>query len=221
MRMSSDGLRLCVGALFVALGVAAGCYPGEINSASQTDVVLTFHAAGADFGVNQTLAMPDTIVDVGEGISGSGTFDHQYDSQILAKIRSEFIAQGYTFPADSASADAFVVVSGIAVDNYQAWAGYPWYPYWGWWPYWPAGYGAGSNWYYPWTPVVVTSYKSGTLFINLVDPDVPPPTAGDVTSLWGAALNGMLEGTNSEILARISNNITQAFEQSPYLRTSP
>jgi hypothetical protein len=63
----------------------------------------------------------------------------------------------------------------------------------------------------------VTSYKSGTLFINLVDPDVTPPAAGQATSIWGAALNGMLEGTNSEILSRINNSITQAFVQSPYL----
>ena len=66
---------------------------------------------------------------------------------------------------------------------------------------------------------MVTSYKSGTIFISLVDPDVPPPQVGQVTSIWGAALNGMLEGSNSEILARINANITQAFVQSPYLST--
>jgi hypothetical protein len=65
----------------------------------------------------------------------------------------------------------------------------------------------------------VTSYKSGTIFISLVDPDVPPATAGNVSTIWAAALNGMLEGTNSEILARINQNITQAFVQSPYLST--
>ena len=76
-----------------------------------------------------------------------------------------------------------------------------------------------SSWYYPWSPVVVTSYKSGTLFINLVDPDIPPPQAGQAVSIWGAALNGMLEGTNTEIVQRITTNITQAFAQSPYLST--
>lgn len=220
MRMNSGALRLGVGALVVLLWT--GCYPGEINSASQTDVVITFHAAGADFTANNTLAMPDTIIDIGVAAGGGSTMDHQYDAQILGRIQQEFEGLGYTFvdPATTPP-NAVVVVAGVAIDNYQAWAGYPWWGYWGWWPYWPAGYGAGSNWYYPWAPVVVTSYKSGTLFINLVDPDVPPPNAGDLTSLWGAALNGMLEGSNSEILARISTNISQAFEQSPYLRTSP
>jgi hypothetical protein len=221
MRMKSGAVRFCVGALFVVLWV--GCYPGEIDSASQTDVVLTFHAPNADFKANNTFSMPDSIVDIGVAGGGSSTFDHQYDSLILARIEANFVSMGYTKvnPATD-TADAVVLVSGITVDNYQAWAGYPWWPYWGWWGYWGSyGYsqGASGNWYYPWSPVVVTSYKSGTIFISLVDPDVPPPTAGNVSTIWAAALNGMLEGTNSEILARINQNITQAFVQSPYLST--
>src|SRR5262245_58121182 len=61
MRMNFGALRLGVGALFLVLWT--GCYPGEIDSASQTDVVLTFHAPNADFTVNSTLSMPDSIVD--------------------------------------------------------------------------------------------------------------------------------------------------------------
>jgi hypothetical protein len=165
--------------------------------------------------------MPDSIVDIGVAGRGSSTFDHQYDSLILARIQAQFESMGYTF-VDTAvtQPDAVVLVSGITIDNYQAWAGYPWWPYWGWWGYWGTwGYGTGSQYYYPWTPVVVTSYKSGTIFISLVDPDVPPPQAGNATTIWAAALNGMLEGSNTEILTRINNNITQAFVQSPYLST--
>ena len=218
MRMNS-GVRLCVGALFVL--VWTGCYPGEIDSASQTDVVLTFHAPNADFAATNTLVMPDSIVDIGVAGGGTSTFDHQYDAQILARIQTNFESMGYTF-VDTATTqpDAVVLVSGITIDNYQAWSGYPWWPYWGWWGYWGTwGYSAASDpqWYYPWAPVVVTSYKSGTIFISLVDPDVA--VAGDPTTLWAAALNGMLEGSDSEILARINTNITQAFVQSPYLST--
>ena len=223
MRMKSGGLRFCVGALFVVLW--AGCYPGEIDSASQTDVVLTFHKTDADFKVNNTLSMPDSIVDISKAAGASSSLDHQYDAQILAKIQQQFVAIGYTFvnPATT-KPDAVVLVAGITVDNYQAWAGYPWWGYWGWWGSWgywsySASSAGSSSWYYPWSPVVVTSYKSGTLFINLVDPDIPPPQAGQAVSIWGAALNGMLEGTSTEILQRITTNITQAFAQSPYLST--
>jgi len=223
MRMNPGGMRLCVGALLAAAWVGAGCYPGEIDSASQTDVVLTFHAPNADFQINNTFSMPDSIVDIGVAGGSGSTFDHQYDAQILAKIQANFESMGYTRvnPATD-TADAVVLVSGITIDNYSAWTAYPWWPYWGWWGYWGSyGYsqGASGNWYYPWAPVVVTSYKSGTIFISLVDPDVPPPQSGQVSTIWAAALNGMIEGTNSEILARINANITQAFVQSPYLST--
>src|SRR5437879_12557023 len=61
MRMKSGGLRFCVGALFVVLW--AGCYPGEIDSASQTDVVLTFQSICDDFEVKCTLTLTELIVD--------------------------------------------------------------------------------------------------------------------------------------------------------------
>jgi hypothetical protein len=221
--MNSGSLRLCVGALFIVLW--AGCYPGEIDSASQTDVVLTFHAPGADFGVNNTFSMPDSIVDLSVAAGGSSSFDHQYDAAILSKIAAEFVAKGYTrITSPATRADAVVLVSGVAIDNYSAWTGYPWWGYWGWWGWGPYGYSqsnsASSQWYYPWAPVVVTSYKSGTIFISLIDPDVPPASGtGTATTIWAAALNGMLEGTNSDILARINTNIVQAFAQSSYLST--
>src|SRR3954462_4692864 len=94
MRLNSGKLRIGVGALFLGLWVA--CYPGEIDSASQTDVVLTFHAANADFQVNNTFSMPDSIVDIGVAAGGASTFDHQYDVQILAKIQANFESMGYT-----------------------------------------------------------------------------------------------------------------------------
>jgi hypothetical protein len=200
------------------LGVAA-CYPGEIDTAAQTDLVVTFHQDGADFQANASFAIPDSIVDIGVAAGGGSTLDHQYDAQILAKVAQELTAMGYTQITDTTvQADVIVAVSAITVENYSYYVpGYPWYPYWGWWGGWPAGAGAGTNWYYPWYPVYTTNFTSGTLFITMLDPDVPPPQAGDLVSIWSAAINGMLEGTNTEILARINNNIGQAFDQSPYL----
>ena len=207
------------GALFgCSLGVPA-CYPGEIDSAAQTDLVVTFHQEGADFQANGPFAIPDSIVDIGVAAGGSSTMDHQYDTQILAKIAQELTALGYTQIFDTTvQADVIVAVSAITVENYSYYVpGYPAGCYYCWWGGWPLGYGAGTNWYYPWYPVYTTNFTSGTLFITMLDPDVPPPEAGDIVSIWSAAINGMLEGTNQEILARISNNISQAFDQSPYL----
>jgi hypothetical protein len=200
------------------LGVAA-CYPGEIDTVAQTDLVVTFHADGVDFQANATFAIPDSIVDIGVAVGADSTMDHQYDAQILARIAQELTAMGYTQITDTTVlADVIVAVSAITVENYSYYVpGYPAGCYYCWWGGWPLGYGAGTNWYYPWYPVYSTEFTSGTLFITMLDTDLPPPEAGDLVGIWSAAINGMLEGTNTEILARISNNIGQAFDQSPYL----
>lgn len=208
------------GALFGCCLGGAACYPGEIDTVAQTDLVVTFHQDGANFQANTTFDIPDSIVDIGVDSGASSSLDHAYDAQIRQKVIDELVALGYTHvdATPSVRPDMVVVISAITVENYAYYTpGYPWYPYWGWWGGWPAGYGAGSNWYYPWYPVYTTNFTSGTLFLTMIDPDVPPPNAGDAVAIWSAALNGMLEGSNTEILARISNNISQAFDQSPYL----
>jgi len=209
------------GALFgCSLGVAA-CYPGEIDSAAQTDLVITFHQEGADFQANQTFSMPDSIVDVSVAAGGDTTLNHAYDSLIVARVQEELEDMGYTREVDTTvRADVVVLVSAITVEN-NVYYTYPWYPYWGWWGGWGpySSPGVGSNYYYPWYPVYTTNFTSGSLFITMIDPDVPPPdtSQGAGIAIWGAVINGMLEGSDPEILARINNSLSQAFLQSPYL----
>ena len=81
-------------ALFGAFSV--GCYPGEIQTAAQTDLVATFHKKDADFKANKTFAMPDSIVDIGVAAGHDTSFNHAHDAEILAKVAGEFVALGYT-----------------------------------------------------------------------------------------------------------------------------
>jgi uncharacterized protein DUF4136 len=207
------------GALFGgSLGVAA-CYPGEIDSVAQTDLVVTFHQEGFDFQSNLTFDMPDTIVDVSVDSGGNSLLNYSHQGEILAKIQQSLEAMGYTrVDATSVRPDVVVLVSAVGVENYVYYS-YPWWPYWGWWGGWygPWGYGANSTYYYPWYPVYTTNFTSGSLFITMVDPDVPAPDPAQANAIWSGVINGMLEGTDSEILARINRNISQAFLQSPYL----
>jgi hypothetical protein len=209
------------GALFgCSLGVA-GCYPGEIDSAAQTDLVITFHKEGADFQANQTFSMRLDRRRVRRG-GRLRSLNHAHDKAILDSIAREMTAMGYTRVVDTTvQADAVVLVSAITVEN-NVYYTYPWYPYWGWWGGWYpySSPGVGSNWYYPWYPVYTTNFTSGSLFITMIDPDVPPPdpAQGAGQAIWGAVVNGMLEGTDAEILARINSSLSQAFAQSPYLR---
>ena len=209
-------------ALFGAF--SAGCYPGEIETAAQTDLVATFHMEGADYSANHTFAMPDSIVDVSVAAGFDTSLNHAHDAAILAKVAGELTAMGYVrIDPDTARPDMVILVSAITVDNYDVWYSYPWYPYWGWWGgwdgYYPYGYSANSTYYYPWYPVTVTGYTTGSVFIHMLDPDVVPSDSSQATPIWVAAINGLVTGTDQQILTRIDNNITQAFAQSPYLRT--
>ena len=78
-------------ALIVALGA---CYPGDISSVEETDVVLTIHS-GNDFSGFNTYAMPDTIVDVCTNVDdpeceNAIDIDHSYDDQILAQVKEAY-----------------------------------------------------------------------------------------------------------------------------------
>jgi hypothetical protein len=201
---------------------SAGCYPGEIDTAAQTDLVATFHMEGADFTANHTYDMPDSVVDIGlaSGVADTNTINHAHDAEVLAKVAAELAQLGYTrVDATTRKPDVVVLVSAIRVNNYDVWYSYPWYPYWGWWGGWDgwSTYSASSSYYYPWYPVTVTGYTTGSLFISMIDPDVVPPDPTQATPIWLAAINGLLEGT--QIGTRVDNNITKAFAQSPYLHT--
>jgi hypothetical protein len=201
-----------------SVGVAA-CYPGEIDSAAQTDLVVTFHREGFDFQSNQTFSMPDSIVDISVAAGADTSLNHDHDTEILARVEQELTDLGYTRVDTTVRADVVVLVSGITVENTAYYTpGYPWWPYWGWWGGWGpySSYGVGSTWYYPWYPVYTTNFTSGSLFITMIDPDIPADS-GQGVAIWSGVINGMLEGTDPEILARINNSITQAFVQSPYL----
>jgi hypothetical protein len=41
--------------------------------------------------------------------------------------------------------------------------------------------------------------------------------ADNIPVVWSSILNGLLEGSTSQISTRISSSIDQAFDQSPYL----
>ena len=139
------------GALFgCSLGVAA-CYPGEIDTAAQTDLVITFHKQDADFQANQTFAMPDSIVDVSVAAGGSSSLNHAHDAAILQRVAQEMVNMGYTRVVNTTvKTDVIVLVSAITVENYAYYSpGYPWYPYWGWWGGWGpySSYGVGIGVY--------------------------------------------------------------------------
>jgi len=195
----------------------AACYPYEVTSASQTDGVITAHDSTKDFGAVQTYVLLDSVVHV---VIDSANFiepGRQFDNDILDRVEENLIALGWVGtrynegdPAPPVPPDVALLVAVTASRTtniyYNWWPWYGWYPGWGWgcvtcWP----GYG------YP----TVVQYESGTLTMNMVEADAA--VTDTVPVVWVGALRGLLSGSSSSGLSRITQGIDRAFAQSPYL----
>jgi hypothetical protein len=116
-------------------------------------------------------------------------------------------------------ADLFVLPSAVGATTWVLYSYYPSYPYWGWYPgwgYYPA-YGPGWGWGYP-EYYTATSYSTGTIFIDMVDPSAADPNTTTMPARWTAALSGLLGASSTPTSDRITRAIDQAFTQSPYLK---
>jgi hypothetical protein len=209
------GLRSLIYSGVVALLIFAvpvafySCYPGEIDSVEEADMVVTLFDKEADFSAYKTYAMPDTIIHICDALSEDqgncpSELKRTYDNLILDQVEDNLVKMGFT-ETDTANADVFVVVAANATDMYG-------YSYYGW--YWDYWYGWGGGWYYPPTTVYY-EFTTGTLLINMFEkPDRNQQQ--QINAVWVAAINGLIgEGGNPQ--ARLTTTINQAFDQSAYL----
>lgn len=210
--------------LLIAWGAfLTGCYPGGPEYTSDYNLVVTDYDQSFDFGSKLTYFMPDTV--------NFATNDEDIDEDvilgferlILAEIESNMEARGYervdsTFQEEP---DLLIAVQVIAISN----SGVSWIPGGGWWgglypPGW--GWGWGGGWYYPPYYPIGYSYQTGTVLINLADPDDEIVEDGETKPAlkWFAAMDGLLSSSTDANQQRIISGIEQAFDQSPYLQSN-
>jgi hypothetical protein len=203
------------------------CYPGGPASAEDLDIVGTSYDKEFNFGNVNTFSLPDTIVHfVVQGEEDS--LGRDYDDLIISRVKAQMISNGYTEePLDTLNpADVVLLISAMSSTNSglyfdPAW----WWGYWGWWPGW-GGYPGAPVWGPGWgmgLPVgypVYIDYSTGTLFITMIDPENTNIDEMTVAVPWLAALNSLLSGGNRDKGQRITDNIDQAFKQSPYIKTN-
>ena len=67
---------------------------------------------------------------------------------------------------------------------------------------------------------IYIEYATGTLFITMVDPENTDTEEETIAVTWLAAINGLLSGSSLDMAQRITDNIDQAFQQSPYLKNN-
>jgi hypothetical protein len=162
-----------------------GCYPGGPEIVGEYDLVATSFDRDFDFSRARTFLMPDSVVHL-----SPGQVSRAYDPFILQAVASQLQARGFTRLAEGGNqkADVVILTSVTGNTNVSVWQN-P-YDYWGWYSGMGSGFGPGWGYGYPgyFSPVTVSSYRTGTL-----------------------------EGSPASIRDRIVQGINQAFVVSPYL----
>jgi hypothetical protein len=202
--------------------VLSSCYPGGPTDLSELDVVVTSYDVDFDFTKPKTYALPDSVAHLGDP-SEPGYVDlpRTYDALILQRIEAEMNAFGWTreMSPETNGADVFVLPSAVGATTwvltsyYPGYGGWGWYPGWGYYPGWGPGWGWGYPPYYS-----ATSYKTGTLFIDMVDPNAADADEMTIPVRWTGTLSAVLGSSSVGADDRITRGIHQAYEQSPYLR---
>jgi len=197
----------------------ASCYPGEVTSIAELDIVVTTHDDTVTFTSFATYALLDSVVHIDlMDNANDDLLDRSNDALILAQVVAGIEGMGYVEEMDPANntPDVVLLVGALAVEK-DAYFSYGWWPYWGWYPYYPCCYGPGYGWGYPGGGVGSVTYAVGTLVIIMLDPTRPGNGVDTAPIVWVAGINGLLGSSATGLAARITNLIDQAFDRSPYL----
>lgn len=214
-------LFLLLTGLFAQLLVS--CYPGGADDTEDYDVAMTSYdrdKTPSFFAGLKTFAMPDSIVyfvNKQDEIVGN----HQFDESILRLVQQEFENLGYKriVGSDVEKPDFLVTVSAFSNVNYY-FVNNNWYDYWGWYPGWDwYDWDFVSGWrpYYPWSPISIFSYRSGSIVMDMLDPSNVVESSKQIPVLWSGIADGIIDGSEASVLQRAEIQIRQCFLQSPYL----
>ena len=198
----------------LAIATVVACYPGEPTNIGELDMVATVYDTAFNYQTNRTFFQFDSVFHLRDTANPADTvsISRQFDQQMINLVKTNMRNLGYIDSAPSATfqPDVYTAISITASRNYQAYTFYPWwgYPGFGW----PCCVG-GPGWGWPTT--VVSSYRVGTIFIDIIDVD--QSIAKDtIDVIWNGAINGPFEG--SVTMERIDRTFNQAFAQSQYLK---
>jgi hypothetical protein len=201
----------------VAITAIVACYPGEPTNIGELDLVATIYDTAFNYQTNRTFFQFDTVFHLRDTANPADTvsISRQFDQQMINLVRSNMRNLGYidSTPTQNFQPDVLTSISITASRNYSAYSFYPWWGYPGY-PFPPCCLG-GPGWGWPTT--VVTSYRVGTVFIDMIDVDQSIAT-DTIQVIWNGAINGPFEGSEPVSMERIDRTFNQAFAQSEYLR---
>ncbi|TDI76934.1 MAG: DUF4136 domain-containing protein [Bacteroidetes bacterium] len=210
--------------LLTASLAMSACYPSSGGlSVEDLDVVATVYDPEVDFSNYRTFAMPDSVVHLlpDDADPDDDNISRSFDELILREVAQGLTDLGYVRvlePDPDNPPDLYAFVS-ISTTQWAGYVGYPWWGGWGWYGGYPPGWGPGWGPGYPWYGGgVVYSYETGTLFVDLVDPERQDAPTREIGTTWIGALNGLLENSSAGTATRLNTGIRQMYEQSAYLK---
>ena len=223
MRIYKTAKKLLIQLIAIVIFSLSSCYPDNFSAVSELDIVVTFYDEDADFTANKTYSLPDSVVVI-DSLTGQDDTG-KFDDAILEQIRENLEALGYVEETDPENnpPDVLVLASRSVNQRHGVAPIPPWWGWWGWYPWWgpfpPVGPGWGP-WYPWWGGAVVVSFDIGTLVIEMFDVSEIDESEQRLPAIWLGGVNGLLDGSDAAINARITTSIDQAFDQSPYLKTN-
>lgn len=201
------------------------CTPNGPEYVDELDLVLTSRDNNINFDNFLTYALADSVVFISN--DNDDELSEETEEFLLSEINEKFMEYGWQEVQDpeTEGSDVIILVTAINTVNFNL---VGWWDYWGWWPGWgwyPPGYPPGG--WYPGYPGGccyfggVYSYREGTVLVEMIAPNEatfngdnePDP----IPVMWTGALNGLLEGSQSNIESRITSGLDRMFLDSPYL----
>lgn len=198
---------------------APGCYPDGPEYAEDLNLVYTNYSTDFDFSARKTYALPDSVVKITDqdftdpdGDGKPSYLSPVYATPLLNELKKNMDAYGWTEIDKNSNPDVVLLASAMTTTTIYYY--YDW-DYWNWWyPGW-----IDWGWYYPgyYYPTYADGYRSGSIFLQMLDNK--SMKGSDVSPVvWSSILNGLAEGSTTDINNRIQQTADQAFAQSPYLK---
>ena len=188
-------------------------YPSD-SELCEDVATISSRDSTVDFGVFHTYSVPDAVYFLGSD-STVDPINAQYSQQLIAAVVSQMNSRGYQQVDKTADPD--LVFNMTATENLNI-VYYPGYGY-GYWDCYYWGWNCGW-WYYPTYPTVST-YKSGSLVIDMVDRR--HAIDGDLGYLpipWTSIVYALSSSDPNFNVSKALKGIDAAFAQSPYLQTN-
>lgn len=203
--------KISILALVLACTLIVSCQKDpDTDNLDGSYLVYTNYDTDTDFKSINSFYVIDSILII-DNSEKSNYWNNSNSQKIVNAFEAQLATAGYE-EAEGID-DADVVLQLSYINNTYYFTSYGQGPWWNSYPgYWNWG---NWGWYYPYS--FSYSYSTGSIIGELVNTNAPTPLDDKLTVVWNTYICGLLNGNNLS-MSRTMEAISQAFNQSPYLK---